>query len=80
MSGRVLRVEADLGLCCSAGMCALTVPEVFDQSDTDGTVVVLDAQPPDRHHAALREAVRSCPSGAIRLSARDVSGKVVAGE
>ncbi|WP_149547192.1 4Fe-4S domain-containing protein [Streptomyces marokkonensis] len=80
VSGRVLRVEADPGRCCSAGMCALTVPAVFDQSDADGTVVVLDAQPADRHHAALRDAVRSCPSGAIRLSTRDASGQMVAGE
>ncbi|MFE0812908.1 ferredoxin [Streptomyces sp. NPDC058794] len=62
-----MRIEADLEMCCAAGMCALTAPEVFDQDEEEGTVVVLVDRPPAEHHAAVRDAVRACPSRALSL-------------
>ena len=61
-------IEADLELCISAGLCALTAPAVFDQAIEDGHVVILDADPtdPDDLEAAI-EAVELCPSGALSL-------------
>lgn len=60
-----MRVTADRGVCVGAGMCALTVPEVFDQDD-DGIVTVLspDAGP---YAKAAREAWKLCPSGAVQI-------------
>lgn len=55
MSGRV-RVEVDVASCCSSGRCAATEPAVFGQDPLDGTVVLLDAEPP----AALTESVLLC--------------------
>ena len=61
---RSMRV-GDTEICRGAGMCALTAPEVFDQSEDDGTVVVLDPEPPPEQEAAVRRAVQLCPSGAL---------------
>jgi ferredoxin len=62
-----MRIEADTTKCCGSGMCVLTDPEVFDQSEDDGTVVVLDTEPAAEHHAAAREAASLCPAGAISV-------------
>jgi ferredoxin len=60
-----MRIVADKDLCVGAGQCVLTDPGVFDQSDEDGTVVVLVERPTDLEKA--REAVHVCPSGALSL-------------
>lgn len=62
-----MKVKADATVCIGAGMCALTVPEVFDQSEDEGTVVVLVAEVPAEREAAVRRAITLCPSGAITL-------------
>ena len=62
-----MRVTADREACCAAGQCALIAPDLFDQSDEDGTVVLLDARPEAVRLDILREVVSRCPAGAIRL-------------
>jgi ferredoxin len=62
-----MRVTVDRERCASAGMCALTAPEVFDQSEDDGRVVLLAAEPPTAHHAKVRQAAMLCPSQAIAV-------------
>lgn len=62
-----MRVNADRERCCSSGMCALTAPDVFDQSEEDGRVWVLEPEPPEELWAAVREAVQLCPSHALSL-------------
>lgn len=73
----MLRVVIDQDKCCGAGSCVRTAPEIFDQRDEDGLVVVLDAQPPARLHAALDEAANICPAGVISIV--EVSERPVAG-
>ncbi|MFI7442149.1 ferredoxin [Nonomuraea indica] len=63
-----MKIEADTTVCIGAGMCALTVPKVFDQSEEDGTVVLLDPSPPAELEGAVRRAVNLCPSGALSVS------------
>ncbi|MFF3378940.1 ferredoxin [Streptomyces sp. NPDC002680] len=53
--------------CCSSGQCAAALPEVFDQDDTDGRVVLLVARPPAELADAVHEAVDCCPTGAIAV-------------
>ncbi|MCP2256474.1 ferredoxin [Streptoalloteichus tenebrarius] len=61
-------IRADREVCVGAGMCALTAPELFDQDDEDGRVVVLVTRPEAELRERAREAVRLCPSGALSLS------------
>ena len=63
-----MKIQADTSVCIGAGMCALTVPKVFDQSEEEGTVVLLEEAPPAELEDAVRRAVTLCPSGAISAS------------
>ncbi|MEV5282393.1 ferredoxin [Streptomyces sp. NPDC052811] len=69
-----LHLGVDRDRCVGAGMCALTAPEVFDQDDEDGLVVLLHPSPGPEHRAAARMAVGLCPAGAIALNAPDSTG------
>ncbi|MEY9929285.1 ferredoxin [Catenulispora sp. GP43] len=62
-----MRVQADRTKCMGAGMCALNAPEVFDQDEEEGLVVVLDAEPPAQRRFAVRDAAQLCPASAISL-------------
>ncbi|MDP9849579.1 ferredoxin [Streptosporangium lutulentum] len=61
-----MKVTVDQDKCCGAGQCVLLVPDVFDQGDDDGLVILLDASPAEELHAAVREAVGVCPTSAIK--------------
>lgn len=62
-----MKVIVDEAKCCGAGQCALIAPEVFDQRDEDGIVVLLEPEPAEEGHAAVREAAAVCPAGAIHV-------------
>ncbi|WAL69335.1 ferredoxin [Amycolatopsis cynarae] len=63
-----MKVTVDEEKCCGAGQCVLLAPEVFDQRDEDGIVILLDAGPAPALHPAVREAASVCPAAAIALS------------
>jgi len=63
-----MKVTVDKDKCCGAGTCVLVAPEVFDQGEDDGIVILLDEQPPKPLHAAVREAASVCPAAAILLT------------
>ncbi|MEU9705757.1 ferredoxin [Streptomyces sp. NPDC047981] len=65
-----LHLSVDRDRCAGAGMCALTAPEVFDQDDDEGLVVLLHPDPAPAQRAAARMAVGLCPAEAITLTAR----------
>lgn len=58
---------ADRDVCISAGNCVMVADAVFDQDD-DGIVVVLVDDVPDGEEEHAREAVRLCPSQALRIA------------
>ncbi|MFC0431928.1 ferredoxin [Kutzneria buriramensis] len=58
-----MRVEVDHTRCAAVGRCAGIAPEVFDQREDDGVVILLDAAPPDSDR--VREAALLCPAAAI---------------
>ncbi|WP_372515646.1 ferredoxin [Streptantibioticus ferralitis] len=62
-----VRIEIDRSRCRGAGQCALHAPELFDQSEEDGMVVVLDDQPPPELLERARLAERLCPNSVIRV-------------
>lgn len=63
-----LEVSVDARLCVSSGNCAMSAPAVFDQSDEDGVVVLLDAHPPADQRPGVEQAEELCPVRAIRLA------------
>lgn len=63
-----MKIEVDLDRCCASGMCVLTDPEVFDQNEEDGTVVLLEEHPDAEHEATAKEAAGLCPASAITIS------------
>ena len=63
-----MKVIVDQDACTGSGQCVLIAPEVFDQRDTDGIVVLLNDSPDPRLHEDVREAARICPALAITLT------------
>jgi ferredoxin len=63
-----VKITVDQDKCCGAGTCVLLAPDVFDQRDEDGIVVLLDEQPPAELHALVHEAAGVCPASAIAVS------------
>jgi ferredoxin len=63
-----MRVIVDEEKCIGSGQCVQLAPEVFDQRDDDGIVILLVPEPPEHLDNAVREAAAMCPSGAINVS------------
>ncbi|WP_328608555.1 ferredoxin [Amycolatopsis sp. NBC_00345] len=64
-----MHVTVDESRCCGAGQCVLAAPEVFDQREDDGIVVLLQENPPAEFHQATRDAAEICPALAIEVRA-----------
>jgi ferredoxin len=62
-----MKVSVDQDKCCGAGTCVLLAPDVFDQRDSDGLVVLLDEAPAEELHDIVREAASVCPGVAITV-------------
>jgi ferredoxin len=62
-----MKISVDEDRCCGAGQCVLIAPEVFDQREDDGIVILLDAEPGEDLHTAVRESADVCPGAAIFL-------------
>ena len=67
LAGDMVRVEADRDVCIQAGNCVMVADAVFDQDD-DGIVVVLVDEVPEAEEGHAREAVKLCPSQALRIA------------
>lgn len=63
-------IEIDRERCVGAGMCVLTAPQVFDQSDADGRVMVLDRSAAAERSKTVENAVALCPSQALSIRRR----------
>ncbi|WP_406641491.1 ferredoxin [Amycolatopsis sp. WGS_07] len=62
-----MKVVVDQSRCVGAGQCVLVAPEVFDQRDEDGIVVLLQEDPPAELHAQVKDAAQLCPALAIEV-------------
>lgn len=63
------RIRLDRQACVVAGVCVLLAPELFDQSEQDGQVILAagaEVTDPELVDAALA-AADGCPSGAIAV-------------
>jgi ferredoxin len=63
-----VRIDIDAGKCVGAGQCAWAAPDVFNQDEDTGTIIVLDDSPPAEQDALIREAAMMCPAGVISVS------------
>ena len=61
-----MKIEVDWDLCQGHGTCVTEAPEVF-RLDADGNLVVLDENPPEEQRKNATNAVRFCPTYALRL-------------
>ncbi len=61
-----MKVIVNYDLCTSNAVCMGIAPEVFEVRD-DGFMYVLNDQPGPEFDERLREAVASCPNGALSL-------------
>ena len=61
-----MRVEVDLDLCESNGVCVDIAPDVFERGDDDLVRVLVDEVPRERGDD-VRQAVMLCPKIALKL-------------
>jgi ferredoxin len=64
--GVAMKVTVNFDVCTSNAVCMGIAPEVFEVRD-DGYLYVLNEQPGPELEARVREAVASCPNGAISV-------------
>jgi ferredoxin len=62
-----MKVLVDQEKCVASGQCVVAAPDVFDQRDSDGVVVLLDAEPPAGQADDVRHAAAVCPALAITV-------------
>jgi ferredoxin len=63
-----MRVVVDTGKCIAAGQCVAQAPNVFDQNEETGLVVLLNEHPDESDRAVVEEASALCPSQAISVA------------
>jgi len=62
-----MKIIVDLDKCIAAGSCVAAAPELFDQRDDDGIVILLQENPSPEQWATARSAAGVCPAAAISL-------------
>ncbi|OBG31872.1 ferredoxin [Mycobacterium sp. E3198] len=62
-----MKVTVDQNICASSGNCVMNAPEVFDQRDDDGVVVLLNSHPTPEQADGARRAAAACPALAIHI-------------
>ena len=62
-----MKVIVDQDKCVSSGMCVMNSPDVFDQRDDDGVVVLLIENPSPDQAGITRSAAAACPALAIQI-------------
>ena len=61
-----MKISADRDVCIQAGNCVMVADAIFDQDDDGIVVVLVNEVPPDEEDHA-REAVKLCPSQALKV-------------
>lgn len=66
-----MNVSVEPERCVGAGHCVLSAPQVFDQDESDGVVLLLDARPAPALADAVHEAADLCPAQVILVGPAD---------
>jgi ferredoxin len=64
--GVLMKVNVNFDLCTSNAVCMGIAPEIFEVRD-DGFLYILNENPGAELEERVREAVASCPNGAISI-------------
>ncbi|MQS39985.1 ferredoxin [Streptomyces katsurahamanus] len=62
-----MEVRVDRDRCAGSGLCVSYAPEVFDQSEDDGKVLLKKPLPGTGAAGAVRAMAARCPTGAITV-------------
>jgi ferredoxin len=63
----MIKIYVDEHKCVGAGQCVMAAPQVFDQREEDGVVVLLQNHAESGLEPSVRKAVKLCPALAIRI-------------
>ena len=63
-----MNIELDRQKCVGLGLCEAADPDHFEVGD-DGKLILLSTTFTDDERRAVEDAVRSCPTAALRISA-----------
>ena len=63
----MIKIHIEEHKCVGAGQCVTASPEVFDQREEDGIVVLLQTQPAEGLLPSIKKAAKLCPALAIRV-------------
>jgi ferredoxin len=63
----MIKIHVDEHKCVGAGQCVMAAPQVFDQREEDGVVVLLQDHADAGLEPSVRKAVKLCPAVAIRV-------------
>jgi Ferredoxin len=63
----MIKIHVDEHKCVGAGQCVLAAPQVFDQREEDGVVVLLQNHAESGLEPSVRKAAKLCPALAIRI-------------
>ncbi|GAA3438361.1 ferredoxin [Kutzneria kofuensis] len=62
-----MRIRYDRERCVGSGACAFTLPDIFDQDEDDGRVLVLVERPGSERRKAVEDVAASCPVFALTV-------------
>lgn len=62
-----MRIRYDRERCVGSGACAFTLPDIFDQDEDDGRVLVLVERPGEEHRKAVEDVAAGCPVFALTV-------------
>ncbi len=62
-----MKVIVDSDKCIASGQCVMTAPDVFDQRDEDGIVLLLNDNPSADLADDVHQAAAVCPAAAITV-------------
>jgi ferredoxin len=63
-----MRIDINAVKCVGAGQCVVAAPEVFDQDEDNGTIILLNDSPSADQAEPVREAAMMCPAGVIEIA------------